>query len=155
MKKILFGLAVCLLLLASCGKGPSEASSEPDTKQSKAEVYSARDNVLLKTITDQELLSDLNDFSDWDGEVSLPEDLTPEYTLLVYHEKTLLAGQDPDAEREYEMIETLTIYKDSRYMTVKISPDAVKNMPLLEDLLTFHCEIPEETAGQLEEALKT
>ncbi len=153
MKKILFGLAACLLLLASCGKSPPEASSEPDTKQSKAEVYSAQDNVLLKTITDQELLSDLNDFSGWDGEEDPPEDLTPEYTLLVYQEKTLLAGQDPDEEREYELIETLTTYQDSRYITVAISPDAVNGMDLPEDLLTFCFKMPEETAGRLREAL--
>ncbi len=153
MKKILFGLAVCLLALASCGKSPSETSSEPDTKQLKAEVYSAQDNVLLKTISDQELLSDLNNFSDWDGEDTPPEDLTPEHTLLVYQEKTLLDGQDPDAEREYELIETLTTYKDSRYMTAVIAPDAVKNLDLPAELLTFLCEMPEETAGRLREAL--
>jgi len=153
MKKILLGLAACLLLLASCGKSPSESASKADTKQLKAEVYSAQDNTLLKTITDQELLSDLNDFSDWDGGDSPSEGLAPEYTLLVYQEKTLLAGQDPDAEREYELIETLTTYQDSRYMTAAISPDAVKSVPLPEDLLTFRCEIPKETAGRLREAL--
>lgn len=84
------------------------------------------------------------DTSSWETLESVSDDLTPEYILLVYQEKTLLAGQDPSEEREYELIETIITFQDSPYIKEMISNTVIKNMIIPEDALTFYYSMPDD-----------
>ena len=65
--------------------------------------------------------------------------------MVVYLEKTLLAGQETNEERDYELIETIIIFEDSPYVIEVISSEVVKNMILPSDVLTFYYELPDST----------
>ena len=112
--------------------------------QSWIEIYSAQDDVLLQTIEEQETVNKLLDTSSWETLESVSDDLIPEYIWLVYQEKTLLAGQDPSEEREYELIETIITFQDSPYIKQIISSTVIKNMIIPEDVLTFYYSMPDD-----------
>lgn len=150
MKKILsYGMILCLLLLAECGINSKETETEETEKKCKIEVQAAEEDTLLQTIEDQNTVNELLDMEQWEEAESLPEDLTPEYKLVVYQEETILLGQDPDEERDYEIIETLITYEDSPYVTEIISSDVIKNMEISEEYLTFNYIMPDEEVDAL------
>ena len=113
-------------------------------KKSRIEIISIQDE-LLSTKDNEDTINNLLNNNDWSEVNELPEGLTPEYKLLVYQEKTLLAGQDPNEERDYELIETIIIFEDSPYVIEVISSEVVKNMILPSDVLTFYYELPDST----------
>lgn len=96
----------------------------------------------------------LSDAGIWTPLDFLPDDLTPKYRLAVYQEKTLLAGQNPDTSREYELIATILTYADSDYIRLTITEDVVKNMKLPECLLTFYSRMSAEAADSLQKYLE-
>lgn len=154
MKKILsYGMILCLLLLAGCGINSKETETEETEKKCKIEVQAAEEDTLLQTIEDQNTVNKLLDMEQWEEAENLPEDLTPEYKLVVYQEKTVLLGQDPDAERDYEIIETLITYEDSPYVTEFISSDVIKNMEISEEYLTFNYTMPDDVIDTLQNTL--
>ena len=142
MKKIIGVLIILTLLLVGCSHNVSQQDNEK--KQSRIEIYSAQDDVLLQTIEEQETVNKLLDTSSWETLESVSDDLIPEYIWLVYQEKTLLAGQDPSEEREYELIETIITFQDSPYIKQIISSTVIKNMIISEDVLTFYYSMPDD-----------
>lgn len=147
MKKIIAIIIVCLLCLAGCTFQTNSKDDEVK-KKSRIKIFSIQDN-LLSDIDNQDTINSLLNNSDWSEVNELPEELTPEYKLLVYQEKTLLAGQDPDEERDYELIETLILFEDSPYVIEVISSNIVKNMRLPSDALTFYYELPNNTIDKI------
>ena len=144
MKKIIGVLMIFALLLTGCGHNVPQDVHNDEKKQSRIEVYSAQDDVLLQTIDEQDTVNKLLDTSSWETLESISDDLTPEYILLVYQEKTLLAGQDPSEEREYELIETIITFQDSPYIKEIISNTVIKNTIIPEDVLTFYYSMPDD-----------
>lgn len=142
MKKIIGVLIILTLLLVGCSHNVSQQDNEK--KQSRIEIYSAQDDVLLQTIEEQETVNKLLDTSSWETLESVSDDLIPEYIWLVYQEKTLLAGQDPSEEREYELIETIITFQDSPYIKQIISSTVIKNMIIPEDVLTLYYSMPDD-----------
>lgn len=142
MKKIIGVLIILTLLLIGCSHNVPQQDNEK--KQSRIEIYSAQDDVLLQTIEEQETVNKLLDTSSWETLESVSDDLIPEYIWLVYQEKTLLAGQDPSEEREYELIETIITFQDSPYIKQIISSTVIKNMIIPEDVLTFYYSMPDD-----------
>ena len=142
MKKIIGVLIILTLLLVGCSHNVSQQDNEK--KQSRIEIYSAQDDVLLQTIEEQETVDKLLDTSSWETLESVSDDLIPEYIWLVYQEKTLLAGQDPSEEREYELIETIITFQDSPYIKQIISSTVIKNMIIPEDVLTLYYSMPDD-----------
>ncbi len=153
MKKLISILIICALFLTGCGNSVSNYSDEETKKKNRIEVYSAQDDTLVTTIDDQNTTNQILDSSDWEEAEQLPDDLNPEYKMLVYQEKTLLYGQDPDEEREYELIETLITYQDSPYTEEIISSDVIHNMIIPEDALTFCYVMPDEIQKELDEII--
>ena len=147
MKRIIAIIIACMLCLAGC---TFQANSKDDEvkKKSRIEIFSIQDD-LLSTIDNQDTINDLLNNSDWSEVNKLPEELTPEYKLLVYQEKTLLAEQDPNEKRDYELIETIILFEDSPYVIEVISSDVVKNMRLPSDILTFYYELPGSTMDKI------
>ena len=75
------------------------------------------------------------------------------YTYVFMQQKTLLAGQDPDAEREYEEVLRFTVYEDTDVMSMTVLESLGDYLPSSvvdwEDLLTIHAKAPAETAEAL------
>lgn len=152
MKKFIAVFIICMLCLAGCAGGSSQNKEEDAKKLSRIEIYSAQDELQV-TVEDQTAIDHLLNDTDWSPVETLPDDLTPEYKLLVSQEKTLLAGQNPEEERDYELVETIIIFQDSSYAVQVISSDVVKNMMIPKDALTFYYELPESTIEQMKTLL--
>ena len=143
MKRIITILIACMFCLAGCSFQTNSAGDEAE-KKNRIEIFSIQDE-LLSTIDNGDTINNLLNNNDWSEVNELPDGLTPEYKLLVYQEKTLLAGQDPNEQRDYELIETIIMFEDSPYVIEVISSEVVKNMILPSDVLTFYYELPDST----------
>ncbi len=106
---------------------------------------------MINTVEDSEEANRLADFSDWEPAEGLPEGSELEYQLLIYQEKTLLYGQDPADEREYELIETVTTFRDSSCVQDVISDSVLPGFPVPDDVLTFYYIMPDEAREKLSE----
>ena len=143
MKRIITILIACMFCLAGCAFQTTNSTGDEVEKKSRIEIFSIQDE-LLSTIDNENTINNLLNNNDWSEVNELPDGLTPEYKLLVYQEKTLLAGQDL-MKRDYELVETIIIFEESPYVIEVISSDVVKNMILPSDVLTFYYELPDIT----------
>lgn len=109
-KSLIYVTIISLLFLVGCSATTKKAEEGESSKLCKIEVRSAKNDELLAIINDQSTVQKLLATYDWEETDQLPDDLIPEYTLIVYQEKTALLGQDPNATRDYEIIETLITY---------------------------------------------
>ena len=153
MKKIIGVLLIVTFLLMGCSYNEPQEKQENEKKQCKIELYSAPDNKLLQTIDNQDTVNKLLNTSDWEILVSISDNLIPEYIMLVYQEETLLYGQDPDEERDYELIATLITYQNSSYIKEIISSAVIKNMIIPENALTFYYVMPDDIQEDLRELI--
>lgn len=75
------------------------------------------------------------------------------YTYVFWQQKTLLAGQDPEAEREYEALIRFTVPVEGNEVTLEILPESLEGMEIagldLGELLTVRSSVPAETAEAL------
>ena len=108
------------------------------------------------TIDSEEAVQRVDDLIQGDMEckqASSVEDEIALYTYVFMQQKTLLAGQDPDTEREYQEVLRFTVYEgtDVMSMTVLDGLEGVLPVSILnwEDLLTIHAKAPAETAEAL------
>lgn len=168
MKKIMGALIICVLLFTGCNSvvpqnGDTNSISSSATPQgenenvkklSKIEIYSIQSDILMQTIDNQDTINRLLETEYWEEIDGLPDDLIPEYKLLVYQEKTLLLGQDPNEERDYELIETITTFQNSSYIEEVISSKVVKNTIISENALTFYYSLPDDIVKQLQELIE-
>lgn len=149
MKKVLGALILSLLFLVGCNARTTQNDSNDMKKQSKIEIYTVQDEKLLKTIDNQDTINQLFNLTDWENVNNLPENLIPEYKLLIYQEETLLLGQNPEDERDYELIETIITYQDSPYIESTISENAIKGKRIPEDFMTFYYIMPDDVMESL------
>lgn len=155
MRKILFVVLIGVaLIFTGCGTNPSLEQKEEASKLCKIEVLSSQDDTLLTTIDEQEIVETLMHSDKWEVIEELPEELIPEYKLIVYQEKTLLQGQDPDKEREYEIIERITTYQNTSYVEESISSEVIKNMKVPDIFLTQYYIVPDEMSSDLQSTLQ-
>lgn len=153
MKKVIGVFLIFALLLTGCGYHTPQEKQEDEKKHSKLELYSAQDEELLQTIDNQDTVHKLLNTSDWEVIEGISDDLQPEYIMLVYQEKTLLYGQDPDEERDYELIATVITYQNSPYIKEIISSTVIKNMTVPENALTFYYAMPDDIQEDLHELI--
>lgn len=79
------------------------------------------------------------------------------YTYVFWQERTLWAGEDPAAEREYKALLRIAVPAEGNVLTVQVNlPEELEGLKLpagldLEGLLTFGAEVSEETAERLRE----
>lgn len=108
------------------------------------------------TIDSEAAVQQVDDLIQGDMEwkpASSVEDETALYTYVFMQQKTLLAGQAEDTEREYQEVLRFTVYEESDVMSMTVLeglngylPSTILN---LEDLLTIHAKAPEDTAAAL------
>lgn len=121
------------------------AKEEEDTyKLAKVEVYSAKDNRLIKTIDDSELLSRLSE----ENEIAEDEDKlmqsTPESGIPLYN---FVAYKVPAAiitDQKAEKIFTITIFENSNLIRTEVASEAIKAFPIPSQYLTFYEEVSKE-----------
>lgn len=173
-----FSAALCLLslalLLAACAPrvtGPGDDAFQDawdgfredvqdaledrnDDEQGKAHYYQILDSQgeELRTVTDEAQVASLDELLGNAGEEleEAPPAEEPVACVYVYQqEKTLLAGQDPEAEREYEEVIRFTVYQEKDLVTMEILAGKDVAGISLGDLLTFTVSMPEEAMEQL------
>lgn len=151
MKKILALFFVLAFIFTGCNVVDEIEQKEELHKLCKIKVLTAEENTLLATIDDQKIVDQFLDTNEWTATNEISKELTPQYKLVVYQEKTLLRDQDPNEKREYELIETITTYQDSSYMQVAINPDVIKNGKVPSEFLTFYYLAPDEIIKDLQQ----
>ena len=67
---------------------------------------------------------------------------------------TALYRLDPNEERDYELIETITTFQNSSYIEEVISSEVVKNTIISENALTFYYSLPDDIVKQLQELIE-
>ena len=94
----------------------------------------------------------VQDDMEWEQASSVEGD-TPLYTYVFMQQKTLLAGQDPNAEREYEEVLRFTVYEGTDVMSMTVLESLGDYLPSSvedwEDILTIHAKPPAEIAEAL------
>lgn len=153
MKKIVWAVIILVLFLTGCSSKASQNNNEEVKKQIKIEIHSISDNKLLKTIDNQDTVIILSETYNWKEVEEQTDDLVPEYKLLVYQEKTLLFGQDPNEKRDYELIETIKTFQNSSYIEDIISNDVIKGSTIPENAMVSHYVMPDDTIKKLHELL--
>ena len=165
-------LLALALLLAGCGAGlpggTEEGAESPEelldgldsdwgTKNHRWQILDDQGNELL-TVSEEKAVAEIDGLFQEDGWQSFSigkeeEAETPLYTYVFWQEKTLLAGQDPKEEREYEEIIRFMIPAEGNTVTMLVL-SGLENIKVpeyidLEDLLTFRSGAPEETLEAL------
>lgn len=112
----------------------------------------------LYTVSDEEAAAEIDGLFQGDDWKSLSlggesEAETALYTYVFWQEKTLLAGQDPKEEREYEEVIRFMIPAEGNTVTMLVL-QGLENWKVpesidLEELLTFRSTVPEETMEAL------
>lgn len=122
MKRI-FALLLCgVMLLTACGGERQETE--------KDHYYQVLDSAgaVLCTVTDGPLFDTLDDLLGTSLEdVEQDEnagDIEPLYTYVYCQEKTLLAGEDPDGERDYEELMQILVPAEGETVEIGVVPNA-------------------------------
>lgn len=154
MKRML-ALVLCgVMLLTACGGERQEVE--------KDHLYQVLDSTgaVLCTVTDGPLFETLDDLLGMPAEdmeqAETAGDIEPLYTYVYCQEKTLLAGEDPDGERDYEELMQIFVPAEGNTIAVQVLPDmdelhAVDGLDWLTeavnlgDLLTSAVTVPSET----------
>ncbi len=89
-----------------------------------------------------------HDYDDMLKENPVPN-AVPQYKLVCSQQKTLLAGEDPAAERDYEEIVVITTYENSRFLQVQLSDEVLHGVQIPADLMTYYCEMDDDFAAAL------
>ena len=133
----------------------SELDDDWSAKSHYWQVLDAEDRevCLIKGEEAVQRVDDLvEDDMEW-AEVSGVEDAAPLYTYVFMQQKTLLAGQDPETEREYEEVLRFTVYEGTDVMSMTVLKSLGDSLPSSvvdwEDILTIHAKPPAETAEAL------
>lgn len=148
-------LCLAALFLTACG-----AREEPE----KDHYYEILDSTgtVLHTVEDDKLTDTLGGLlgtpmedMEQSGDAG---DVEPLYTYAYWQEKTLLAGQDPDAERDYEELMHILVPAEGETLTIQVFPNAndleglnwlITETVDLEELLTSKVTVSLETAAAL------
>lgn len=120
--KRLFALLLCgaALLLTACGAG-EEAEKDHYYEvldSAGAVLYTVKDGELAETLDG--LLGTSSEDMDAAGDAGNVE---PLYTYAYWQERTLLAGEDPEAEREYQELIRVLVPAEGEELVIQVFPD--------------------------------
>lgn len=141
MQRLLLTGALLLLLLAGCGI----FSGKRLERRLRVEIYAAGSGRLLAAVEDSGQAAELVELPD--ALTGSTNGLTPAYELRVYQDK------DGEAARDYELIETITTYRDSACAAASFSEDMVHSAVFPREALNFDYTMPERALARLEAAL--
>lgn len=149
--KIKTGILAVLVLgiCAGCSAGQGEKYTREELDNlAEIRIYSAENNELIKTISDEEQLYQYNQcpfFDDSDlveRQDELKKDLEgaeEQYYLTAYKYPAARFGA-----KEPEENHTITLYENSNIIQMTVAEEAIKSFSVPEEFLTFYYEMPEE-----------
>ncbi len=142
---LVFGLCIC----SGCSAQQGEKYTIEDLDNlSEIKIYSAENNELIKTISDEEQLYQYNQcslFDDSDIEErqdELEKDLEgakEQYYLISYKYPVARFG-----EKELEENTTITLYEDTNIIKMTVAEESIKAFSIPEEFLIFYYELSEE-----------
>lgn len=147
-------LAGVLFLGTGCTAGQEHKYTREELGNlAEVRVYTAEDEELIQTVTDEELLYQYNQCSALEEEV-IEEQITGERQTEIkkalegakeqYH---LVSYKYPAArfgKNELEKLMTLTLYEHENIIKMTVADESIKAFSLPEEFLTFYYEISEE-----------
>ena len=149
--KIKTGILAVLVLgiCAGCSAGQGEKYTREELDNlAEIRIYSAENNELVKTISDEEQLYQYNQcpfFDDSDlveRQDELKKDLEgaeEQYYLTAYKYPAARFGA-----KEPEENHTITLYENSNIIKMTVADGVIKSFSVPEEFLTFYYEMPEE-----------
>lgn len=154
-KRIITMLCIVLVLcISGCKSDNGQEEQETQPKDQYYTVTSVEDGEVLCTIKDEDKIKTIEtiisalDVSA-DGSTINVSGYTPQYQYICHQEKTQLAGENPDRDKAYEEILSITTYADANVITIEISPEVVKNMMLSEESMSFTHVVSKDTINSL------
>lgn len=142
---LVFGLCVC----AGCSAQQEKKYTMEDLDNlAEIKIYSAENNELIKTISDEELLYQYNQCSLFDGagieerQDELEKDLEgakEQYHLISYKYPVARFGK-----KELEENTTITLYEDTNIIKMTVAEESIKAFSIPEEFLIFYYELSEE-----------
>lgn len=142
---IVFSLCIC----AGCSTQQGEKYSIEDLDNlAEIKIYSAENNELIKTISDEEQLYQYNqcsvlnvsDIEERQDELEKDvEGAKEEYYLISYKYPVARFG-----EKELEENTTITLYEDTNIIKMTVAEESIKGFSVPEEFLIFYYEISGE-----------
>lgn len=142
---LVFGLCIC----AGCSAQQEEKYTVEDLDNlAEIRIYSAENNELIKTISDEEQLYQYNQCSFFDGSdiVELQDELEKglegakeQYYLVSYKYPVARFG-----EKELEENITIILYENTNIIKMTVSEESIKGLSIPEEFLIFYYELSEE-----------
>ncbi|MDE7425553.1 MAG: hypothetical protein K2N51_17980 [Lachnospiraceae bacterium] len=142
---LVFGLCICV----GCSTQREEKYTMEDLDNlAEIRIYSAENNELIKTISDEEQLYHYNQYSIFDDsdteehQNELKKDLKgakEQYYLTSYKYPVARFGGE-----ELEENTTITLYEDKNIIKMTVSEESIKGFSVPEEFLIFYYEISEE-----------
>jgi len=142
---LVFGLCICTGCSAQQG---GKYTIEDLDNLAEIKIYSAENNELIKTISDEEQLYQYNQCSLFDESVieerqdELKKDLEgakEQYYLVSYKYPVARFGK-----KELEENTTITLYEDTNIIKMAVAEECIKAFPIPEEFLIFYHELSEE-----------
>ncbi len=147
--KICMLLVLGLCVFTGCSPGQNKTYTMEDLDNiAKIEIYSAKNDELIKTINDENQIYQYNHcvFSDDSDTEEYQEDLKKsiegadeQYYFISYKYSAAHFSR-----QKTEKNSTITLYENSNIVKMTVSEESVKNISLPEEFLTFYYEISDE-----------
>lgn len=141
----MFVLCICAGCSAQQGR---KYTIEDLDNLAEIKIYSAENNELVKTISDEEQLYQYNQYSLFDDsdieerqdelEKNL-EGAKEQYYLISYKYPVARFG-----EKELEENTTITLYENTNIIKMAVAEESIKAFAIPEEFLTFYYELSEE-----------
>ncbi len=142
---LVFGLCICT---GCSAQQEGKYTIEVLDNLAEIKVYSAKNNELIKTISDEEQLYQYNQcslFDDSDIEERQDElekgleGAKEEYYLISYkYPVARFGGKEPEENT------TITLYEDTNIIKMTVSEESIKGFSIPEEFLVFYYELSDE-----------
>ena len=142
-------LMVGLFICAGCSAQQGGKYTVEDLDNlAEIKIYSAENNELIKTISDEEQLYQYNQCSLYDDsdteehQHKLEKDLEgakEQYYMISYKYPVARFGGEELVENT-----TITLYEDKNIIKMTVSGESIKGFSVLEEFLVFYYEVSEE-----------
>lgn len=147
--KTVIGIVLVLCSCAGCSARQGEKYTREDLDNlAEIRIYTAENNELIKTITDEEQLYQYNHCSIFDGaDIEERQDELKEELEGAKEQYYLTAYKYPAARfgaKELEENNTITLYEGTNIIKMTAADEVIKSFSVPEEFLTFYYELSEE-----------
>lgn len=142
---IVFGLCMCI----GCSTRHEKYTLEELNNLAEIKIYSAENNELIETISDEEQLYQYNQCSlSFDNsDIEERQDELKKDLEGIKEQYYLVAYKYPAArweEKELEENTTITLYENAAIIKMTVAEESIKAFSIPEEFLTFYYELSEE-----------